>query len=95
LGATAALEIGCGLSDVVHMGITDALQALRNNDWNSAHQIVQNLDGETAAWLHGVLHMIEGDESNARYWYRQAGRAYPGRARIEAEIEAIRSSLAA
>jgi hypothetical protein len=76
------------------MNIADALQALENDDWDPAHRIVQNLEGEAAAWLHGVLHLIEGDESNARYWYQRAGRPYPGRARIEDEIRAIRSSFA-
>ena len=28
----------------------------------------------TAAWIHAVLHKIEGDLDNSRYWYRQAGK---------------------
>ena len=27
-------------------------------------------------WIHAVLHKIEGDASNARYWYRLAGQSY-------------------
>ena len=76
------------------MTLAEALQALDRDDWETAHRIVQELDGDAAAWLHGVLHLMEGDESNARYWYRQAGRTYPGRAGIEAELQAIRSGLA-
>jgi hypothetical protein len=26
------------------------------------------------AWVHGYLHRKEGDEGNAGYWYRRAGR---------------------
>ncbi len=76
------------------MTMADAVQALERNDWQTAHQMVQNEEGELAAWLHGIVHMMEGDESNARYWYRQAGRPYPGKARIADEIRAARSSLA-
>jgi hypothetical protein len=28
------------------------------------------------AGLHAVLHKIEGDESNSRYWYRRSSQAY-------------------
>ncbi len=76
------------------MTMVEALLALERNDWETAHRIVQNAEGETAAWLHGIVHMMEGDESNARYWYRRAGRPYPGKARIADEIRAARSSLA-
>ena len=33
---------------------------------------------ELAAWLHGIVHTLEGDLENARYWYRRARRAFPG-----------------
>ncbi len=75
--------------------MVEALRALEQNDWETAHRMVQNLEGEAAAWLHGIVHMIEGDESNARYWYRRAGRPYPGKGRIAEEIQAARSRLAA
>jgi hypothetical protein len=29
-----------------------------------------------AAWIHAVLHKIEGDESNSRYWYARAQKNY-------------------
>jgi hypothetical protein len=28
----------------------------------------------TAAWIHAVLHKIEGDDDNSRYWCRRAGK---------------------
>ena len=28
----------------------------------------------TAAWIHAVLHKIEGDLDNSRYWYRRADK---------------------
>ena len=75
------------------MTIQDAIQALDQGDWDKAHRTVQGLDTEAAAWFHGILHMIEGDESNARYWYRHAGREYPGKARLQDELCALKASL--
>jgi hypothetical protein len=75
------------------MNMADALKALEENDWNKAHEIVQSLDTPLAAWLHGVLHMMEGDESNAQYWYRRAARPYPGKDRQTDELRAIRESV--
>jgi hypothetical protein len=43
-------------------------------DWDAAHNLVQQFEGDTtAAWIHAVLHKIEGDLSNSRYWYQRAG----------------------
>jgi len=43
-------------------------------DWDQAHRLAQEVSGEDGAWVHAYLHRKEGDLSNARYWYRQAGR---------------------
>jgi len=45
-------------------------------DWNGAHEAAQNVDGSEGAWVHAYLHRKEGDTSNARYWYRIAGKAF-------------------
>ena len=42
------------------------------------------------AWLHGIVHTIEGDLDNARSWYRKAKRAFPGKDAVQAEIAAAR-----
>ena len=75
------------------MTIQDAIQSLDQGDWEKAHRIVQGIESETAARFHGILHMIEGDESNAEYWYRRAGREYPGKAKIEDELRGLKASL--
>jgi hypothetical protein len=75
------------------MTIQDAIQALDQGDWDNAHRIVQGIGSETAAWFHGILHTIEGDESNAQYWYRRARRPYPGKARVQEELSALKASL--
>ena len=52
-----------------------AVELAMAGDWDVAHAIAQEHEGEAAAdWLHAVLHKIEGDASNARYWYRHSGR---------------------
>ena len=45
-----------------------------------------------AAWVHGYLHRLEGDEGNAGYWYRQAQRR-PAAGALDAEWEAIVAAL--
>lgn len=58
-------------------GLGVALKALwyaANDDWQQAHDLVQQEEGQPAAAVHAFLHRKEGDLSNARYWYRLAGR---------------------
>lgn len=63
--------------------------------WDEAHGIVQrHEDDRTAAWIHAVLHKIEGDLGNSRYWYRRAGKMECVEREPMAEIEAIRAAIA-
>lgn len=73
------------------------LQALwyeARGDWDRAHQLTQKLDTIDAAWVHAYLHRKEGDLSNARYWYRRAGRDEPQDS-LEQEWRTIASALIA
>ena len=47
------------------------------NDWATAHDIAEELNGSLGNWIHAYLHRKEGDEWNAGYWYRQAGKSFP------------------
>jgi hypothetical protein len=72
-----------------------ALQALwwaAKDDWTAAHEIVMKHDDAGCAWVHAHLHRVEGDTSNARYWYRQAGKPVASGA-LDAEREAIIAAL--
>ena len=54
-----------------------ALQALwydAHGDWEKAHQLANEIDDTTGAWVHAYLHRREGDLGNAAYWYRRAGQ---------------------
>ncbi len=71
-----------------------ALAHLERGDWRAAHEIVQKDEDEAlACWAHGIVHLMEGDTSNARYWYKRAERAFPARPVIEAEVRALRAAL--
>jgi hypothetical protein len=64
-------------------------------DWNGAHEIVQQDEADpTSCWVHAVLHKIEGDAANARYWYRRSGgQSYEAYGDSKAELAAIRAVL--
>jgi hypothetical protein len=70
-----------------------AIARLRAGDWRGAHETVQELQGVDAARLHGLLHRIEGDLDNARYWYRQAGVALDTSVAADEELMRIEAGL--
>jgi hypothetical protein len=71
--------------------VLEALALLERGDWQQAHAIVQQYDTQYAAWLHGIVHVLEGDLDNARYWYRRAERTFLADAK--SELAAARLSL--
>jgi len=72
-----------------------AIELALADQWNAAHQLVQQYeDDATAAWLHAVLHKIEGDLGNARYWYRRANQMSHVADEPRAELAAIQVGLA-
>jgi len=76
-------------------GVGTALQALwhlAKGDWHRAHRLAQAEQDRSCAWVHAHLHRVEGDEANAGYWYRRAGRP-PSRAPLERELDEIVSAL--
>ena len=74
--------------------LRSAVAHLERGDWQAAHAIVQK-DEESvlSCWAHGIVHVMEGDIPNARYWYREAKRAYPEPYSVTAEIAALKSAL--
>jgi hypothetical protein len=57
-------------------GLSPALLALwcaGKGDWDRAHDLTQP-GGPALDWVHAYLHRVEGDLSNAAYWYRRAGK---------------------
>ena len=72
-----------------------AIAHLSAGDWQKAHEIVQPDKSALAAWLHGIVHILEGDLDNARGWYRRADREFPGAEAAQAEIAAARRAVEA
>ena len=53
-----------------------ALEADKSGDWDKAHELIQDLPSQEAAWIHAYLHRKEGDKWNAQYWYSRAGKPF-------------------
>ena len=57
--------------------LLNALWWEAKGNWGQAHEMANSLTTSDAAWIHAYLHRVEGDLSNAAYWYRRAGRKQP------------------
>lgn len=76
------------------VALTEAVTLALDGDWDKAHAIVQQDETDPlACWIHAVLHKIEGDEDNARYWYARTGTAYEAYADPRAELLTLRAAL--
>jgi len=71
-----------------------ALWHLERDEWDAAHGLVQEGEDSASAWVHAHIHRIEGDDWNARYWYRRAGQA-EGAGDFGAERRRIAATLLA
>jgi len=80
------------VSSASEAALRRAADLLAEGDWQAAHTIVQDDSSAVAAWLHGIVHLLEGDASNARYWYGQAGRPLSATMDVRAEIDAARDA---
>jgi len=79
---------------IAHQDLLNAVDLTLAGDWEDAHAIVQRDEADdTANWIHAVLHKIEGDEANSRYWYRRAGKFFESFADPKAELQAIKAVL--
>ena len=70
-----------------------AVELLETGAWQQAHEIVQEDKSALAAWLHGIVHTLEGDLDNAQYWYRKADRVFRGPDAVKEEIAAARQTM--
>lgn len=60
-------------------GLTAPLQALwwdGRGEWSRAHSLVDDLETAEGMAVHAYLHRKEGEQWNADYWYRRAGRTF-------------------
>lgn len=62
-------------------------------EMDMAHQICQEHEGEPLFdWVHALVHRIEGDDANAGYWYRRAGKTRHSGS-IEEEWQIVRTAV--
>jgi hypothetical protein len=41
--------------------------------WDESHELSQSLDTPEGSHWHAIMHRLEGDYGNSKYWYRQVG----------------------
>ena len=81
-----------------------AVKAALDGNWHNAHNIAQEYSDDVtnanlANWLHAVLHKIEGDECNSKYWYARTsikgahGKKYEDFADTNTELQTILNHL--
>lgn len=70
-------------------GPLKALWLTKADRWDDAHDVAQDLGSRMGDWIHGLLHLIEGDIGNSAYWYSRAGKPQPGRDEIDREWQTI------
>ncbi|MDF2962240.1 MAG: hypothetical protein K0S39_3975 [Paenibacillus sp.] len=46
---------------------------LLNESLDKSHELSQDIHHATGSYWHGIMHRMEGDYSNAKYWFRQVG----------------------
>ncbi len=84
--------------------LTDMIEALdglaavgfvMGAEWQAVHEICQSHEGEPPFdWGHAICHRIEGDDWNADYWYRRAGKRR-GTGTVAEEWSVMKAELAA
>ncbi len=82
------------MATIMKDDLLKAVELALDGKWDAAHGIVQQHETDaTAAWIHAVLHKIEGDLGNSRYWYRRAGQLGHFSDEPNAELATIRALL--
>ncbi|MBV8351888.1 MAG: hypothetical protein JOZ21_06395 [Verrucomicrobia bacterium] len=49
-----------------------SLLLLQAGGFERSHSIVQAMSGSDPAYIHGMIHRVEGDFWNAKYWFRRS-----------------------
>lgn len=81
-------------SEDIRKELMTALDHALAGRWAEAHAIAQaHEESPLACWLHAVLHKIEGDASNARYWYARTDMDYERFPDPKVELRAIHHEL--
>ncbi|MDX1527403.1 MAG: hypothetical protein R3337_02175 [Gammaproteobacteria bacterium] len=69
-----------------------ALELAKSGKWDEAHRLVQSHSDRLSCLIHAYLHRVEGDLSNAGYWYRRADEAMPDNT-LEEELQRLSAAV--
>lgn len=61
---------------------------LWNGSLDRSHTIAQEIETPTGSYWHGLMHRMEGDYSNAKYWFRLVG-GHPAMASLPSKLLAL------
>ncbi len=73
--------------------LLNAVKLAKEGNWDASHYIVQDHHDSVSCWIHAVLHKIEGDESNSRYWYAHSNTSFEAYKSSLQELDAIKALL--
>jgi hypothetical protein len=74
--------------------LRQAVELALAGDWQAAHQIAQDHEGERLAnWIHAIVHRMEGDTGNAAHWYGRCGRSGVQELTTDDELRLILAEL--
>ncbi len=65
-----------------------ALDLAREGSWDKSHKLVQQYSDKLSCLIHAYLHRVEGNKSNAKYWYGRAGVDMPNN-NLEEELDRL------
>jgi hypothetical protein len=72
-----------------HQIILQGLLLAKEGKWQEAHEIAQGHEGHNGYdRLHAFLHRQEGDEWNAKYWYKRCRVEFPN-VSVQVELEEL------
>lgn len=78
---------------VLPSGLSLEAQALwhaKHGNWEESHNIAQDIHTSLGSWIHALLHVIEGDQWNADYWFSKARKP----SKKPADIDALWDEIA-
>lgn len=83
-------------ANVLPSGMSLEAQALwhaKHGNWEASHNIAQDIHTPMGSWIHALLHVIEGDQWNADYWFSKAKKPSHGPKEIDALWQEIATEV--
>jgi len=65
---------------------------LWNGNLDRSHTISQGIENPTGSYWHGIMHRMEGDYWNSKYWFRRVGR-HPAMSRLHGAARDLLASF--